>query len=151
MSEEIKNRIPACMNDRFSTKSITIASLDGIIKLAKETDPSNDYQILLLTALGFIKGDICDVATDDNFITKRESLNSYKMDISYAIKQRNRSIDSLEEENPNIKPIDNGATLNLKNVTVYKEDFNNPILSIDQMLIFADQIISFSMISRNHN
>lgn len=151
MSDEVINSIPNCMNDRFSIKALTISSLNGIIEVAKKTDSSNDYQILLLTPLGFIKGDICNIANSDNFITKNESLNNFKIDISYAITQRNKSISILEEENPNIKPIDNGATLNLKNVTIYKENFINPILSIDQMLIFVDQIISFSMIPRNHN
>jgi hypothetical protein len=151
MSEEVKNKIPNCMIDRFSIKALTVSALDAIIEVTNKSDSSNDYQILLLTPLGFIKGDICDIANSDNFITKNESLNNFKIDISYAITQRYKNISILEEENPNIKPIDNGATLNLKNVTIYKENLNNPILSIDQMLIFVDQIISFSMIPRNHN
>ncbi|HBA03633.1 MAG TPA: hypothetical protein DCW51_06610 [Clostridium sp.] len=60
---------------------------------------------------------------------------------------------NYESTAPDIKPRDNGTFLNLKNVTIYSNGLNDsiatPAVKMDEFVIFVDQIIGFSLISRN--
>jgi len=147
MHDEIKNEIPNCLKDRISFKSVTLHSLNTIIEHCNEN--GNDFQILLLTPYGFIKGDISDFGNKENFVSKTNVENKFDIDFSYIINSRDDYMSELEKDNPNIKPIDNGAVLNLKNVTIYKNDLANPVLTINQYMVFVDQIIGFYPIYRN--
>lgn len=147
MSDKLENKLPNCLNDRFSLKSITLQSLSVMLDYFNK-DNNNDLQVLLLTPFGFIKGDICPVNNGESFITEGASENQFTVDFSYVVKSRTDVVFSLEEDNPNIKPVDNAAVLNLKNVTIYKDNLNNPILTTNQYLVFVDQIIGFSPVPR---
>ncbi len=76
--------------------------------------------------------------------------SNVNVDFSYIVKMKNERLLKFEEENPNLNVCDNGAILNLKNVSVYKDNLNDPVLITEQMLVFADQIIGFSAIPRNN-
>ncbi|AUM96139.1 MULTISPECIES: hypothetical protein [Clostridium] len=147
--------LPNCIKNNLSVKSMDIQLFNGIITYFNNEHDNNDFQILLHTTYGFIKCDICDIAESDDFITSGEnSTNSnsenLNVDFSYIVKIKNERLLEFEKENPNLNVCDNGAILNLKNVSIYKDDLKNPILTTNQMLVFLDQIIGFSAIPRNY-
>lgn len=143
--------IPNCLKDRFSSKAITIASLSALTNILNSENSSEDYQILLLTSYGFIKGDLCETVNIKDSTSIDEATNKTTLDISFILNNRLELISDMEKENPNIKPTDNGATLNLKNVKIYKDNLLNPILTLGQMLVFVDKIIGIYLIPRDHN
>ncbi len=150
INEENKNNgMPECIKGRYSLKATTINSLGLLAKYFNENENGNDYQILLLTPYGFIKGDIENIASHDNFITKTDIPNKYDVDLSIVYQYRNDALKDAEKDKENINLIDNGAIINLKNVTVYKDNLKEPILTTNQMIVFADQIVSFSLCPRN--
>lgn len=139
---------PECIKNNISLKVLTINQLGILANFFKENNYA-DYQVLLLTPFGFIKGDIENLATNQNFITETDSPNKYNIDISVVYQFRNDTLIELEKDNKTLNVIDNGALINLKNVTIYKDNLNVPILTTNQMILFVDQIISFSLFPRN--
>jgi len=157
VNNEVKEiPLPNCMKNNLSIKAIDLQALNGIIKIFNEQNDKNDFQILLHTTYGFIKCDICDIAKEDNAITIVENPNTineenskmFTVDFSYLAKIRNDTLLEYEKENPEIKPCDNGHILSLKNVSLYKDNLDSPVFSINQMVVFLDQIIGFSPIPR---
>lgn len=147
MSAEKENKVSNLFKNSISVKKTTLDSLDILIKYAKSHN--KDYQALLLTPFGFIQGDITENATKDTFITIDENTNSSIVDISFILQTTNESISALESENPELKVIDDGFTINLKNVTIFKNNFQQPMVSLDQMVVFVDQIVSFTLVPRD--
>ncbi|NFO72181.1 hypothetical protein FDC51_18905 [Clostridium botulinum] len=146
--------IPNCVKNNLSVKFIDIQLFNGMITYFNTQHENNDFQILLHTTYGFIKCDICNADPSDNFITPKNPMDpnssNVNVDFSYIVKIKNERLLKFEEENPNLNVCDNGAILNLKNVSVYKDNLNDPVLITEQMLVFADQIIGFSAIPRNN-
>lgn len=148
MSQIEKNR-----KFRFSNKFTSIHNLNVLVELLKKENVDNDYQILLLTPYGFIKGDLEEISDKDSFVTiaSEQENNPYSttltIDLSYLVKLRAESLKKLQEEK-DVEIIDNGGTLNFRNVEIYKDNLIEPIAKLSQMLVFVDQIISFSLIPR---
>ena len=133
---------------KFSSKAITIHQLNFLVKYFREKDESNDFQLLLLTPFGFIKGDLEEIIGEENFFSENENLpGTYKVDLSYAVTLRRQFFEKLEAEE-SIEIVDNGAILNFKNAQVFTDNLSQPIATFDQHLVFADQIISFSIVPR---
>lgn len=149
MTEKIENK-----KIRYSNKAMTIYQLKTLVEFFNEKDEKNDFQILLITPFGFIKGDLEEINENkDDFISLKQKspdtpdTYSYDVDISYLIKLRSEHLSELQSEKE-VVIVDNGATLNFRNVEVYKDNLSNPIATFEQMLVFADQIISFSIVPR---
>jgi hypothetical protein len=142
---------------RYSVKSLTIHQLAVLINQFNQMDEKNDFQALLMTPFGLLKCDIDfkdNAEEDDNsefIVPVDKSKNLYKVDLSHLIKIRHDLVKKMTEEDNNIKIIDNGATLSLKNVEIFKDSLTEPIGSIGQMLVFADQISAFTLVPRNSN
>jgi hypothetical protein len=134
---------------RYSSKALSIHQLDALIKHFKELDNKNDFQILIMTPYGFIKGDLEAISDGETkFVTEnQDNPGTFKVDLSHLLKMRNEHLVKLEDDEK-IVIVDNGATLNFRNVEIYKDDFVDPIVNLEQMLVFADQIISFSIVPR---
>lgn len=144
-----KKAVPNCLKDTLSLKKLTLHNLDILAKVINDNE--NDVQVLLLTPFGFIKGDIADVATKATYLSNTEDSKVVSVDISYAIEMRNETIIDWESNGDILTPFDNGAAINLKNVSVYKDNLTNPVITTNQMVVFVDQVISFSLIPRNHD
>lgn len=157
-NESKENSLPNCMKNNLSIKAIDLHIFKGMIKHFNGEHDNNDFQILLHTTYGFIKCDICDIVQNDDFITvvenpeiiNAENSKTINVDFSYIARVRNNQLLEFEKENPELKPCDNGSILNLRNVSIYKDNLISPILNTDQMIVFLDQIIGFSAIPRNH-
>ena len=135
---------------RISLKSMTINQLSVLTEQFKELDDKNDFQVLLLTPFGFIKGDLHEIASEEELIQKNpDQENQFSVDLSALITLRSNHIRKLEEEVSELKIVDNGAALNLKNVEVYKDLSQGPIMNTNQLIVFADQVISFSLTPRH--
>ncbi|OLN21619.1 hypothetical protein BTO30_14150 [Domibacillus antri] len=134
--------------NRVSLKAMTIHSLQIMIDQFKELSPNNDFQILLLTPFGFIAGDLEALASTEEMLSPNENSN-FNFDVSAVVTTRNEFVNKMKDENPAVEVIDNGAALNFKNVRVFKDQLCEPILNMNQMLVFADQIISFSIVPRD--
>lgn len=135
--------------NKISLKAVTLNSLRAMIESLNKTG-INDFQALILTPFGFITGDISvELSNKENYITYSEDKTNYTIDISYVNEMKQNYISKYKKKNPEICFVDNPTFLNLKNVTFYKDDFKTPILTINQYLIFVDQIIGFSLIPRD--
>lgn len=143
--------IPNSLKDTYSYKETTLFTLESI-KQTLNSQYGTDKQILLLTSYGFIKCDIDLDTTSESPFKETTIENQYKLDLTCINNFRNAFINKLEEETPNIKIRDNGAILNLKNVTIYSGGLSNvltgPTIELDEFVIFVDQITGFSLIPR---
>lgn len=136
--------------NRLSLKSFTINQVALLIDQAKEYG-DNDFQILLLTSYGFIKGDLLENAAEDELLmANQESSNQLTIDLSSLTPMRANLIKGMKEKEPDLEIVDNGATLNLKNVEIYKNDLSNPVLRTNQMIVFANDVISVSLAPRDY-
>ncbi|WP_459480605.1 hypothetical protein [Clostridium saccharoperbutylacetonicum] len=142
--------IPNSLNNTYSYKETTLITLESI-KQVLNNKYEHDKQILLLTSCGFIKCDIDLDTTSEAPFKETNIKNQYKLDLTCINNFRNAFINKLEEETPNIKICDNGAILNLKNVTIYSGALSDTLTStvkLDELIIFVDQITGFSLIPR---
>ena len=135
----------------YSRKSATLWALETI-KEALNKNKGTDVQVLLLTSYGFIKCDI-DFDTQSTILLKQTDIEGkYELDLTYITALRNTFVEKLKEETPNVKAQDNGAILYLKNVTIYTNGLStalsNPTVTLNDFVIFADQITGFSLIPR---
>lgn len=145
MSEQQPSKI-----NRISLKSLTINQIGLLAEQIKEMG-DRDYQVLLLTPYGFIKGDLLENASMEKVITSDpDQANQASIDLSAFTSMRAEHVNELKEENPDLEIVDNGATLNLKNVEVYKDQISDPVLTLSQMLVFANEVIGVSLIPRDH-
>lgn len=141
--------IPNSLKETYSCKGCTLITLESI-KQTLNTDHGVNSQVLLLTSYGFIKCDI-DFETSSKSPIKESNIeNKGGLDLTCISNFRNILINNLEEETPGIQSKDNGAILNLKNVTIFSSGLSStlahPTVTIDEFVIFADQIIGFSLI-----
>lgn len=143
--------IPDSLKDTYSYKGATLITLETIKQTLNDKYDS-DKQILLLTSYGFIKCDIDLDNSSESPFKETNIENTYALDLTCLNNFRNAFINKLEEDTPNIKPRDNGAILNLKNVTIYSNGLStvpaHPTVTLDEFVIFADQITGFSLIPR---
>lgn len=145
MSEKLENKF-----NRISLKSYTVNQVGLLTEQLKKMG-DNDFQVLLLTAYGFIKGDLSKISSEESVITAQsEQENRASVDLSSLISMRENLIDEIKSEEPDLEIVDNGATLNLENVEIYKDQFENPVFKTNQMLVFANDVISVSLIPRDH-
>ncbi|NFG42075.1 hypothetical protein FC789_12935 [Clostridium botulinum] len=143
--------IPKSLVESYSAKAITLTVLEDIKELLKN-EYNADKQVILLTSYGFIKCDIDIDEPSDELLMPTDKKDQYSLNIKTITQFRNSFINSIESENPNIKLRDNGALLYLKNVTIYSNGISaspvNPSATFDSFVIFADQILGFSLTSR---
>ncbi|SFL80888.1 hypothetical protein [Salibacterium qingdaonense] len=134
----------------LSAKFITVNQLEIVINQLKEIGDDNDFQVLLMTPFGFLKGDIEDITDKDGFmVDSPDNPDAMRIDLSYLVKMKN---DFLKDpENQHIEITNDDGTLNLVNVEIYKDTFLNPIATLPQMLVFVDQIISCAIVPRENN
>jgi hypothetical protein len=150
--------LPNCLKNRVSAKRISLAALESMIKAIKQQDHDSQPQIGLLTAAGIIVGEPVDIAIEkDDFVkmkqtsenpdgTKRIALS---VDISYVAYQgRNEILKNAEEKGYLPEIIDNGAFLNLKNVSLRPFSNMRDNINFEQLLVFVDQIIAFCLVDR---
>lgn len=148
---DMNTETPKSINNTYSVKNATLISLESIKRtLAEEYD--TNVQVLLFTAYGFIKCDIdFDKPTNNIFATTGQE-NIYKVNLNSLNIYRNAYVNEVESDNPDVKPIDNGSSLHLKNVTIYSNAMTasmaHPSVTFDSFVIFVDQIIGFSLTPR---
>ncbi|MBH0174709.1 hypothetical protein IHV09_14165 [Fictibacillus sp. 23RED33] len=137
--------------DKYSLKAITIQQLGFLTQKFNKMNINNDFQLLLMTQFGFIKCDLeLEIPEDDDFFTPIPNQEDrYQLNLSYLLKQRKEVVKMFEEKGP-IEFVDNGTTLSLKNVSIFKDDMLNPIARLEQMLVFADQISGLTIVPRNN-
>ncbi|MCY7485781.1 hypothetical protein [Paenibacillus alvei] len=147
---DVETKTPISFNKSYSSKGTTLMCLKGITDVINKNYPDSEKQVLLLTPYGFIKGDLHDNNDDTEKLLSKTDDDKYCLDLSVVTRYKKDALENAEKENgSNISVVGDGSTLNLKNVTVYKDDLRNPVLNIDQLIVFADQVISFSLVPKD--
>ena len=112
---------PKGMENRISLKKMTFNILEDSLMAFKEISESNNSKVILLTALGIIKGRLSPFVEGIDFIKQSE------------------------EDHPNVELVDNGAFISLHEVELISASNPNKTINLPQMIIFVDQIIGFSL------
>lgn len=150
MSDSI---IPKCFNNRLSLKSATFQSLEALIYTINDAKNvgQNNVKVLILTSLGQIKADLAPFCTDkDKSFIKKNDDNPHEagLDISYIMTIRNNHIIDLEKDSDEeFKIVDSSPVVYLKNVELTSLSAPQTALKYEQLILFADQIIGFSIIN----
>jgi len=139
----MENKLPSCLENRFSLKALTVIGVDALRKAY-----TSDYQMMFVTPYGIICGDLDEVQTIEKLKSEIKAEGSAKVDLSLAVDERNKFLENLEANGKAPEISDSGGVINLKNVTIYRDNMIHPVLTIDTLLLFADQIISVSLIPR---
>jgi hypothetical protein len=153
------------MPKKISSKSTLIGTLNALIKLLngeiqpEESDlnqftdengvPLNNLQAVFLTTYGKITADIEDIVTYENAFEANDN-NGFYFDLSALIGQRNKIIEDYKESDEEIEIIDNGRVINLKNVKISNVSNPDSTSYYDQLILFIDQIIGFSIHSQDN-
>ncbi|KXS37990.1 MAG: hypothetical protein AWU54_2252 [Candidatus Frackibacter sp. T328-2] len=154
-TEEIKS-----LKNKVSPKTITLDALKSLIDIFngnEETLPSeleesfldeegeaiNNFKAILLTPVAQIEGDIVNI--NPKFTVESENNNKLSIDLSGVLQLRNSRIKALEEQNGDLKFMDSGAFISVKNAKL--SPLSNPDVTHNypQLILFADQIIGFTI------
>ncbi|MFW6047321.1 MAG: hypothetical protein ACOCP4_06020 [Candidatus Woesearchaeota archaeon] len=135
-------------NNSISVKGSMIDAISYLINIYNENRNSDNpkAKTVLFTPMGMIQGDIAkveNVNTDniDNLVKENGKFNySYVVNMGQKIIQQQKS-DSENEY------IDDTYILLLENVTIFQQPDHSGVIKIDQMMIFADQIIGASLMT----
>lgn len=131
---------PNVLKVEFSRKVIQIRALAMLGNTQMRNNPKKNYRLLFVTAGGNITGEYCELfCSDDNCCQPTPN----EFDISTIDELTNKVLIDAEAELVNIKLVDNAEFIKLANVTITNGE-NSQFLP--QLLIYADQIIAFSLI-----
>lgn len=133
---------PNVLKLEFSRKVIQIRALVALGNSQMKNNPGKKYQLMLVTAAGNITGDYCELYCSDD---KTCLCNDLAFDISKVDELANKVLIDAEAELVGIKLVDNAEFIKLTNVEI---NMNNQLTKLDQLNIYADQIIAFSLVEK---
>ncbi|MFC4767321.1 hypothetical protein [Effusibacillus consociatus] len=132
--------LPKSYEHRASMKWITIESVRVVLERLKE---QTDQRIVLLTPVGFVEGELTDIAPSYSESFKMEFGEDLTPDITSMV--ANLRIDLLrmiEKHEDKLEIIDSAPLIGLKNVTVRS---SGQIYQLPEITIFADQVAGFAV------
>ncbi|MBN2796303.1 MAG: hypothetical protein JXR88_12910 [Clostridia bacterium] len=130
---------PNVLKVEFSRKVIQIRALVALGNTEMKKDPSANYKLMLLTSGGKITGEYCELYCSDDICCQSDD----KFDISKVDELANKVLIDAEAELVNIKLVDNAEFIKLKNAEI---ECHGTISKVSQLLVYADQIIGFSLV-----
>ena len=95
---------------------------------------NTEFQVVFLTAIGKIVCDLQAPSTEDSLIGVTDDPTMFTVDVS-AIFDGKGMFDTY--------------LINATNVIVYKNNTEEEYMHADQMVLFADQILGFSLVRKN--
>jgi len=136
---------PNVLKARFSRKVIQIKALATMIENMNNQKKDKQYKLVVLTGAGKITGSFCNTFASDDPLANNEEET---FDVSKVNEFANKVLMDVEDEIININIIDNACFIKLKDVTLEAVGLNS-ITQFDQLLVYVDQIIAFTMIEKN--
>lgn len=131
---------PNQLKVEFSRKVIQIRALVALGNNLMKNHPEKTYRLLLVTAAGNITGDYCELFCSDDLNC---ACQEHTFDISKVDELANKVLIDAENELVNIKLVDNAEFIKLNQATI---ENNGHVTHVDQLNIYADQVIAFSLV-----
>jgi hypothetical protein len=131
---------PHVLKVEFSRKVIQIRALVLLGNNLSKNNPEKNYQLMVVTAGGNITGRYCELYCSDD---ANCPCNDKEFDISKVDELANKVLIDAENELVNIKLVDNAEFIKLTDVTITN---GNTVTEVEQLNIYADQVIAFSLI-----
>lgn len=127
----------------ISLKMFVMNRFRGIIKEVKKVNTSYESpSALILTANGLIIGDL------EDYSKKPVNIEKKTVDISYLVELLGKEVEHIKKEHKKINYLDSGSMINLKNVVLFPNGNIIQKININQMMVFVDKIISFTIMDR---
>ena len=120
------------MSDNASKCEVFKQLREFLDKLTMEYN--TEFQILLLTSIGKIICDIMPPAGSDSLIGVTDDPTMFTVDVSAIFDGQNAFDTHL---------------INATNVVVYKNSSEEVFMQADQIVLFADQILGFSLVRKS--
>jgi hypothetical protein len=114
------------MSDLLEKSKVFTDLRDFQIKMRMEYNA--EYKVVLYTAIGRVVCDLEPLAPRDSLIGISDDPAAVSVDVSAL----------FSGDNP----------VNAKNVIIYKHDSNEELTRADQIMLFADQILGFSLLKQ---
>lgn len=143
--EEIKKP-----SQSFSLKRLSLISADVIAKSFKDVGPGNDFALSLITPAGMIVGDIKkpNVSQDrKDYFHLDEETKKLNYDLQVVFQQLDEAIKQLHEDN--VETRQDAASFTMENVMFFPESNLSKRINFEQMIVFVEQVISATIVSRN--
>lgn len=131
---------PNVLKVEFSRKVIQIRALVALGNTEMRKNPNKQYQLMFITAGGKIIGDYCELFCSDDINCQCKETD---LDISKVDELANKVLIDAEAELVNIKLVDNAEFIKLRNANIIS---GHNETKVSQILVYADQIIAFSLI-----
>lgn len=119
------------MSDDVTKGAVFAQIRDCLEKLTMEYN--TEFQVVFLTSAGKIICDLKPPASSDSFIGVTDDPTMFTVDVSAIFDGQNMFDTQL---------------INAANVIVYKSNSEEVFMQEDQMVLFADQILGFSLVRK---
>ncbi len=131
---------PNVLKVEFSRKVIQIRALVALGNNLMKSNQDKKYELMLVTAAGQITGNYCELYCSDDLACP---CSDQEFDISKVDELANKVLIDAENELVNIKLVDNAEFIKLTGAKITQ---CGQVTEIDQLNVYADQIIAFSLI-----
>jgi len=121
------------MSDNLTKCAVFIQLREFLERLTMEYN--TEFQVVFLTAAGKIVCDLKPPASSDSLIGVTDDPTLFTVDVSAIFDGQDRFDTQL---------------INAVNVIVYKNNSEEVFIQEEQMVLFADQIIGFSLVRKNN-
>ncbi|NKF05316.1 hypothetical protein J1C67_14615 [Clostridium gasigenes] len=137
----------------ISTKKLKFASLSILVDALNEIN-STKCDVLIFTAAGSYKGSISNSCNTDTSIENFNNSSRAIVNLDSISTSFETCIKQLEEEHGELNYLDVSSSITLINVTFYlngisKHSMVNPSVTFDQIHLFVDQIIGYTLIPKD--
>lgn len=146
----MQNPTSKLLANEIDLKSLTFHCIDEMLNASLDTIKSGeiegasingDINTIIVTNFGIVKGDLVKEQTSTN----DESLGFSEAVILKSIEIRNDEISKLENENAQLKLINDTRAIVLKNVTITPYANSNTPFKLENLILFSDQIVGISI------
>lgn len=127
-----------------SMKSIVFKELIKLIYKLRSENNAN-YKVALLTAAGTITGTISPCSAENEMIKYTDDPEKFLLDTSSIFDVLAKQYDSGKERET---AYSDAYMVNVLDAVMYKHGIHSDGEPIDQIILFADQIIGFSLVKQ---
>ncbi|GHU50313.1 hypothetical protein AGMMS49975_01100 [Clostridia bacterium] len=124
----------------LNMKNIAFSHLIKLIETLKQ-DYNITYRLMLFTTNGILIGDLQELSDKSNMVKYTDDPSKITLDVSAVFAK-------LEEECNVEKNYYNDYSINMVDVSVYSVGGTEPLTRLDQIVIFTDQIIGFTLVQK---
>lgn len=132
-----KTKVPKSAIGKFLMKSRTIEYAVEFVMAVNETT-DEDLELMLLTHSAVILGTPAEFAVEDD-------PTHFSADLSTCWEYRRKTLLQLEEEEGEQTLLEESGLIYLKNVTVFQLSTPKVRTKLEQLIVFVDQIVGFSV------